>query len=408
MQLAQLDRLTFFRHLFVCCTFVFVPSCLVPSSLGQGVATTQPSEKESPSSPKIATVTLTNADGNELTVSNRMASWQLGKTLAVAVIMKARGGDEEEYQSGLKNASLIASALKVELPKPPQLQSLSDIWSGREFIAGKEDSVSARLNSKQSSDCSALCRLSADIFFSGLLYDPSEQPNAPDDLQAGINRMLVQNLKINFVNSEFANANNPLQAILPLIELIENNKQSDSKVNLAALNALQGLLAEEFEAAAASASESPTAPLAANPLDAEAKKVAQRFLSEREKARELTLDLKPTREACNKLLKEDVADEVFKFYDEQYGSSEMVIAPSHEHQDVILLGVPSDDLIAGTKAARQFPGGYQAVGPHLQSGHRIYQFSFVRPGEELGLRFDGLVKIDGHWYLFPKLWRAVK
>ena len=43
----------------------------------------------------------------------------------------------------------------------------------------------------------------------------------------------------------------------------------------------------------------------------------------------------------------------------------------------------------------------------LQSGVTLYRFKFVKPGEGLGMAFDGLVHVNGHWVIIPKPWRAL-
>jgi hypothetical protein len=38
---------------------------------------------------------------------------------------------------------------------------------------------------------------------------------------------------------------------------------------------------------------------------------------------------------------------------------------------------------------------------------KIYRFKFVEPGKDLGMAFDGLIYVNGHWRIFPKPWRAL-
>lgn len=32
----------------------------------------------------------------------------------------------------------------------------------------------------------------------------------------------------------------------------------------------------------------------------------------------------------------------------------------------------------------------------------------LEPGQTLGMAFDGLVHVNGHWRLFPKPWKALR
>ena len=42
----------------------------------------------------------------------------------------------------------------------------------------------------------------------------------------------------------------------------------------------------------------------------------------------------------------------------------------------------------------------------IKPGLKVYRFKFVEPGEDLGMAFDGLVNVNGHWRIFPKPWRV--
>lgn len=57
--------------------------------------------------------------------------------------------------------------------------------------------------------------------------------------------------------------------------------------------------------------------------------------------------------------------------------------------------------------AKYFPGGYSKAVPSMKKGLTWYRFKFTKPGEELGMGYDGLVHVNGHWAVFPKPWRAL-
>lgn len=52
------------------------------------------------------------------------------------------------------------------------------------------------------------------------------------------------------------------------------------------------------------------------------------------------------------------------------------------------------------------PGGYTRTAAKFKSGISIYGFKFVEPGKEIGMAYDGLIKVDGTWVMIPKAWRA--
>ena len=54
-----------------------------------------------------------------------------------------------------------------------------------------------------------------------------------------------------------------------------------------------------------------------------------------------------------------------------------------------------------------FPGGYKRVVQFMKPGIPIVRFKFVKPGDRIGLAFDGLVYVNGRWALMPKPYRAL-
>jgi hypothetical protein len=52
-------------------------------------------------------------------------------------------------------------------------------------------------------------------------------------------------------------------------------------------------------------------------------------------------------------------------------------------------------------------GGYQQVLPYFNEGFPVGRFKFVKKGETLGLKFDGLTKVNGRWVLMPKPWESL-
>jgi hypothetical protein len=38
----------------------------------------------------------------------------------------------------------------------------------------------------------------------------------------------------------------------------------------------------------------------------------------------------------------------------------------------------------------------------------VYRWKFTKPGETLGMAFDGLYQINGRWVLMPKPWRITR
>ena len=76
---------------------------------------------------------------------------------------------------------------------------------------------------------------------------------------------------------------------------------------------------------------------------------------------------------------------------------------------VLAWGASSEENKAWSGAAAQhLPAGWKEVAAQLKPGLRIYAFKFVVADQTLGMAFDGLVQVNGHWRIFPKPWRALR
>ena len=90
-------------------------------------------------------------------------------------------------------------------------------------------------------------------------------------------------------------------------------------------------------------------------------------------------------------------------------SSDTVIKPKEGQTALLLWNATSADIKAWQgSAAREFPGGWKGVGASLQDGLTFYRFKFVKPGKTLGMSFDGLVHVNGHWVWTPKPYRVLR
>jgi hypothetical protein len=95
-------------------------------------------------------------------------------------------------------------------------------------------------------------------------------------------------------------------------------------------------------------------------------------------------------------------------YDQVWDQYPIAVKPNPVQTELLLWNATVDELKNGTGDANQFPGGYKDIIQHIKPGHTIYRFKFVEPGKTIGMAFDGLVFINGHWVLIPKPWRVLK
>lgn len=123
----------------------------------------------------------------------------------------------------------------------------------------------------------------------------------------------------------------------------------------------------------------------------------------------LTQSLRPKAEDYEKVFMPEIAKKMQTMYAEPWEKGLIVVVPKAGQTSVLLFAATSEELQKWTGRAKEhFPGGYEKLGPHFQKGFTHYRFKFVVPGEELGMAYDGLVYVDGHWRLFPKAYRAVE
>ncbi len=84
-----------------------------------------------------------------------------------------------------------------------------------------------------------------------------------------------------------------------------------------------------------------------------------------------------------------------------------MISASPTNAELLLSKVTTDDLQNWTAAAEaDFPGGYKRVADKFKPGLTVYRWKYAKPGEKLGMAFDGLVHVNDHWVWFPKPWRV--
>lgn len=122
----------------------------------------------------------------------------------------------------------------------------------------------------------------------------------------------------------------------------------------------------------------------------------------------MTRALEPTADDYAALFDGDAAAKAKDGYAPLWADGNTVIGADPANTEVLVRKATTDDLKAWTSQAEaDFPGGYQRAAKTFKSGLTIYRWKYVKPGETLGMAFDGLVYVNGHWAWFPKPWRAL-
>ena len=142
---------------------------------------------------------------------------------------------------------------------------------------------------------------------------------------------------------------------------------------------------------------------------AEAKAMLEAFVKPGADQAALSAKLRPTKADYDAVFLPDASARLQAAYEPAWSAGSLVLKGKPGQTSVLVWGATSEDLKAWRAAARdRFPGGYQKVGAHLRPGVTLYAFKFVEPGETLGMAFDGLTYVNGHWALFPKPFRVLE
>jgi hypothetical protein len=122
----------------------------------------------------------------------------------------------------------------------------------------------------------------------------------------------------------------------------------------------------------------------------------------------LTKPLQPTAEDYKAIFKDDAAGKLETHYQKMWADPNASIKPNEGQTQLLLYSATTEEIAAGQGDAPNFPGGYKKAVEVMKPGVRWYRFKFVKPGETLGMAFDGLVFVNGKWRFFPKPWRGLE
>ena len=140
-----------------------------------------------------------------------------------------------------------------------------------------------------------------------------------------------------------------------------------------------------------------------------AKAMMSEFLKPGADLKALTNQLRPTAADYTAVFDAPLAQKVAAMYEPLWASGTLVIAPKEGQTELLIQGVPTGEVRQWSKGASAIlPGGYQGIATSIKDGHTLYAFKFVKPGETMGMAFDGLTFVNGHWCIIPKPWRAAQ
>lgn len=125
-------------------------------------------------------------------------------------------------------------------------------------------------------------------------------------------------------------------------------------------------------------------------------------------ARAMTLALKPASADYRAVFVDDAAAKAEASYDKLWSDPKAVIAADPANTELVLFKATTDELQKWAPSAEaEFPGGYKRIANRYKPGLTVYRWKYVKPGEKLGMAYDGLIYVHDHWAWFPKPWRAL-
>jgi major membrane immunogen (membrane-anchored lipoprotein) len=137
-----------------------------------------------------------------------------------------------------------------------------------------------------------------------------------------------------------------------------------------------------------------------------AKDTLNKFFAANADFKQLTLSLKPTDADYAAYFDASVVDQAKTGYKDLWENTPS-FQPQEGQTELVLYQATTEEIKNLTGEGADFPGGYADVIDKIKPNQTIYRFKFVIPGETVGMSFDGLVYVNGHWVLFPKPWKAI-
>lgn len=121
----------------------------------------------------------------------------------------------------------------------------------------------------------------------------------------------------------------------------------------------------------------------------------------------LTAQLKPSEADIRAVYADPLAGRLIGMYGKMFAPGS-ALGPKPGQSNLLTSRGTTAQLARGDAVLRDFPGGYKEITRFFASDVPIVRFKFVKPGETVGMAFDGLIYVNSHWVLMPKPWRALQ
>jgi hypothetical protein len=139
-----------------------------------------------------------------------------------------------------------------------------------------------------------------------------------------------------------------------------------------------------------------------------AKQAAMEFLKPNVNLVTTARSLKPDAADYTTVFTGDAGPKVQKFFDPAWERGQLAIKIIPGQTELLINGATVEELKTGTGKSASCPAAWKDIVDQLNPSITVYCFKFVKPGETLGMTYDGLIFVNGHWAMFPKPFKALR
>ena len=97
-----------------------------------------------------------------------------------------------------------------------------------------------------------------------------------------------------------------------------------------------------------------------------------------------------------------------KYINRLFDKEKFQIQPLGESNKILIWTASTNDFNDAIGDAIHFPSNFIQIIPYLKDGTIIHRFKFVKDQFPAGVSFEGLVKVNGKWVIFPKIWKILQ
>lgn len=142
--------------------------------------------------------------------------------------------------------------------------------------------------------------------------------------------------------------------------------------------------------------------------DKEAFKYLETFINASlETRKSLSHSLQPTEKDIKTVFSDTTKQRKVKEYIKKiFEENKFNIVLRKEHQQLKVWSASISDFKNNAEHAIIFPSDFMEVIDEVNSSLTFHRFKFVAKGNEAGAAYEGLTKVNDHWVIFPKIWKA--